>query len=496
MTIAKTGNKILDDLARAKARNDAAERSAKARGKRSSGRAGKSVKAGKFRGAGRAGRAAAKRAGKGISAKYNKKGSNAKGAVSYALKDGADLIATNCGFDLPSMSAGLSKKLRSDIKDQIVHMSFSTPSTSGKASAIEWANRIEFIRRELKIDDSYSFVATRHNDAEHDHVHLFFNRISDVGERWKDNQIGLRLASLEQKIEKKFSLKLTRREDFVTVGNMSKKSIEKSSRRSDVQPVFLEIQTAIMLAKRDKPDVLTFVSRLADAGIAVRPNLQAGELAGFGYMKDGQSYTGKKLGANWAELKTEVTYVADEHFETLTNLKQLVSQGRARPARATESLERSGSALQGGNPEMERARRDEGKANQDDKDETSRAGQNVKSADRQPGGATDGIVGGVPRISGAADSGRVERDQTAIANEEPAPADDAEFQALKIYLQMEKASEVAVSKAARVSMSFDQRYEMNELIKTLRFNFKRLDMAERGAPVLSTVDADLDVPKL
>lgn len=494
MTIGKTGNKIVDGLARAKARNDAAERAAKSKAKRGAGKGGKSAKAGKFKGAGKAGRAAARRrAGKGISAKYHKKGADAAGAASYALKDGAQLISTNCGFDQQSIAQGLSPKMRFDIKDQIVHMTFSTPASSGKASAIDWEKRIEYIRKQIKIDDSYSYVATRHSDADHDHVHLFFNRISDVGERWKDNQIGLRLASLEQKIEQKFSLKLTKREDFLTVGNISKKTVERAIRLG-VQPAFLVIQKAIFEAKKDKPDLMTYISRLADRGIAVRPNLQVGELTGLGYKLDGQSFTGKQLGANWAELKNEVIYVTGEHAEILTNLKRLIEQGQQRPERADKKLGVAGSPTQGVTTEVADAQRQPEKTNRLAQVGAEQEGKQERQAGVAKDGAGDSLRSPVD-IAGLGDVAVVPLPLTK-PEAEPAPANPSEIEALKLFVKMEKASEASVQKVEMCPMSFAQRWEMNEFIKTLRYNLKRLGEAERTAATSSPTDADLNLPKL
>lgn len=494
MTIAKTGNKILDGLARAKAKNDAAERAAKSKAKRGAGKGGKSAKAGKFKGAGKAGRAAARRSAKGILAKFNKKGSNAAGAAGYGLKDGADLIATNAGFDKESIAQGLSVKMRFDIKNQIVHMTFSTPASSGKASTNEWVKRVEFIRRELGVDDSYAYFVSRHNDAEHDHIHLFFNRVSDLGKVWKDNQIGLRLASLEQKIEKKFSLKLTKREDFLTVGNISKKTVERTTRLG-VQPAFIQIQSAIIEAKKDRPDLMTYISRLADQGIAVRPNLQLGELNGLGYKLDGQSFTGKQLGANWAELKNEVIYDTGEHAETLTNLKRLVEEGVRRPERADKKLGGAGSPLHGVTKKVADAQRQPEKTNRVAKVGTEQEGNPDRQAGVAKDDASDSLRSPVD-ISGLGDVA-VAPLSLAKPEAEPASASPSTIEALKLFVKMEKASQASVQKVEMCPMSFTQRREMNEFIKTLRYNLKRMGDAERTAPAESTSprDANLDLPR-
>jgi hypothetical protein len=350
MTIAITGNIILDAAAR---KGVAASKKEAARAKST---AKKSSKGGKFKGSGRAGRAAACRPAKGITAKRFKRKSSGSATAKYGLKQGAELIACNCGYDISTIAIGLAPKMRPEIKDQIERLSFSTPASSGKATSEEWRTREEFIRREIGIDESFSYCVSRHTDAEHDHIHLDFNRVSDVGKLWKDNQIGLRLAVLEEKIEKRFALKLTAREDFVTHGNISKKVVERAM-REQVQPAFLQIQTAIQKAARDNPSVLTFIRRLADQGITARPNMKKGELNGFGYKKDEQLFTGKQLGANWSQLKELVTYVKNEHALALADHKRNLDEGKARPSQQDKPAESKLVENSGGQPKMEGAQR-------------------------------------------------------------------------------------------------------------------------------------------
>lgn len=354
MTIAKTGNRIVDAQARrgaAEAKREAGR--AKSASKKSGGGGGRKAR---FSGAIRAGKSANSRAAKGMKAKYLGKGKSAGGAVDYSMKDDAELIESNCGFDRTSITDGLSPKQRSEIKDQIVHMSFSTPANAGKATAEQWRDRVEFIRKSIGLDDSFAFAAFRHNDTDNDHIHLLFNRVNDQGNLWKDNQIAWRLAALEQRLEQKFDLKLTAREDFQKRGNMNKKTYEMAC-RTGVEPDFLFVQKAIIKAKEDKPDVITFIGRLADQGIAVRPNLKQGELNGFGYGKDGHNFTGKALGVNWSELKKEVTYVTAQHYETLASLKQHIDAGATRPTQQVGPAAPTPAATPSNEPRTERADR-------------------------------------------------------------------------------------------------------------------------------------------
>lgn len=327
----KTGNRIVDHIARDAAKNQAAARQEIARVKK----AARAAKGAKLRGVRRAGKSAARRPAKGISAKYLGKAGGSGKIVRYGLKEGAELIASNCGFDIPSISLGLAPKLRKNIQKQIMRMVFSTPASSGQASAAEWFERVEFIRKQLGVDDSFYFCASRHTDALHDHIHFDFNRVSDVGKLWSDSFVGLRLAALEKNIEERFSLKLTKREDFVSQGNLNKQVLERAIRLQE-KPAFLAVQSAINEAIKDEPDVLTFVRRLADLGIAARPNLKEKVLNGFGYQLGQQKFTGKNLGVNWSQLRERVGYEPDEHLEILADIKREIDAGTARPLGAEQ----------------------------------------------------------------------------------------------------------------------------------------------------------------
>lgn len=326
MVDTKTGGRIVDPSAREVAKKQAEARRETARARKVA----RTEKRAELRGARRAGKAAASRPAKGISAKYLGKAGGSGRIVRYGLKEGAELIASNCGFDIPSISEGLAPKLRKNIQKQIVRLVFSTPASSGWASAAEWYERVAFIRKKLGVDDSFSYCASRHTDAKHDHIHLDFNRVSDVGELWSDSLIGLRLAVLEKAIEEGFSLKLTRREDFITHGNLNKQGLEREIRLQR-KPALLAVQSAIKEAIEDEPDTLAFVARLAGHGITARPNLKDKVLEGFGYQLGRQKFTGEQLGMHWSQLRERVGYVPEEHFERLVRISRETGEGAARP---------------------------------------------------------------------------------------------------------------------------------------------------------------------
>lgn len=483
MTIGKSGSAIVDQLARAKSRNDAAERAAKAKAKKSakSGRGGRGGKTGGARA--KAGRSAIKRGaskGRGIVAKTAHRKNDGKSfrrLVNYAMnKEGAILISSNCGITAPDMirDMKLAAGTRPDITKPVGHISLSVPPST-KLTNKNWLAIEEFVRASLQLDDKYPFCVVRHRDSEHDHVHIAYSRVSMDGRVHDQAFLGLRLAALEDEVEEKFSLPLLPVDRSKLVFN--KNEIEKSIRLRE-PPERKRLSDVVQSAVKGNPSVVMFVRRCADAGIVVRPNLATStkKLNGFSfsYVDSEVEYKGSQIGAAWAALQTAgVTYVEDRDYESLAALKHQLESGKRTHDSARPVSVENGKVGEVG----------------------ARENQATSQTNQVASTATDGSAHSVDPFAGVA---RVQAKPIAAATyeKEPAPLDESAFKALKKYL-LEFPSEGAFVKALALEMNYMQQREINELIKTIRYNLKRLGEAERTSPAESTSprDADLDVPR-
>ncbi|GAB5604156.1 relaxase/mobilization nuclease domain-containing protein [Sideroxyarcus sp. TK5] len=325
MTIAQTGNKIVDQIARAKSKNQADERRAKTKAAKSGKSLGRMRKVAAGRKAAKSGR------GRGIVGKVQKSGRGFKGILNYACdKPGAQIID---GSESTKADAQrdmiLCAGLRPSVKNPVGHITLSLPPST-KADDDRWREIICTARAEIGLDDSYTFIAVRHNDTDHDHVHIIFSRINDRGEIFDDYRLGLRLALCEDVIEDRFGLPLIPRPPTPTPP-LKKGEIEKAIRTGQ-QPERMRLFDIVHRASSNQPTVVEFVQKCAADGVVVRPNLAStGRLNGFSFSlaESGLEFKGAQLKASWADLQSKgVTYVQNRDFAPLAELASAITAGQ------------------------------------------------------------------------------------------------------------------------------------------------------------------------
>lgn len=327
MTIARTGNKIVDQIARAKSKNQADERRAKTKAAKS----GKSL--GRMRKVAAGRKAAKSRRGRGIVGKVQKSGRGFKGILNYACdKPGARIIGGSENTKLDAQRDMIRcAGLRPSVKNPVGHIVLSLPPST-KSDDDGWRAMVDTARQEIGLDDSYSWIAVRHTDTDHDHVHIIFSRINDRGEIFDDYRLGLRLALCEDVIEDRFGLPLIPRPPTPTP-QLQKGEIEKGL-RTGIQPSRMRLAQIAQTASTGNPTAIEFVQKCASAGVIVRPNisLTTGKLSGFSFSladdADGLEFKGSQIGASWADLKNiGVTYEQDRDAKTLADLANAIKSG-------------------------------------------------------------------------------------------------------------------------------------------------------------------------
>lgn len=301
------------------------ERDAKAaeRAKRAGARAGRGghSKSGFSRSAGRAAVGKMQIRGRGIAAEVWKNGRSFKNRIDYALnkEKGAELIFANT--DLRSMRAAA--KLRPDIKEPVGHISMSLPPSSGKRTKEEWAELVETARLALGLDDSFPLIVARHNDTDHDHIHLVFSRISVTGKCHDQANLGLKCAAVERILEDKHSLKLTPPSEFKSHNSKTTKNEIEMGLRTHRKPPRLLISDALKIAVQGKPTTAQFVERLNAAGVGVKANVAStGRMNGFSFVYDGVAFGASKISKEygWKQLSEVIDYDQTRDLEFVAQL--------------------------------------------------------------------------------------------------------------------------------------------------------------------------------
>lgn len=136
-------------------------------------------------------------------------GSGMRGLLSYIEKDDAQHIA---GTQQDSVSflreVAALRSLRPDCKKAVAHFSLSLPQ-SETLSEEKWVQAIESFKQKMNLED-HAFFAVRHNDTDHDHIHIAACMIDATGKRWDSQKSAIRAQRACTEIEQELNLTQTR----------------------------------------------------------------------------------------------------------------------------------------------------------------------------------------------------------------------------------------------------------------------------------------------
>lgn len=281
------------------------------------------------------------------------RGDGFRGILDYALgkNKGAEMVGGTISGSTPRQLAtefGLVRKLRPDAKNPVWHCSLSLPKGDHLTSEKWDALASDFIE-EMGFSESTPWVAIRHSDTDHDHVHIVASRIGLDGSLWHGKWEARTAIEATQKLEEIHGLTLTpglngvdenwQKTSRVRGRKTLKKGEIEMSLRTGEQPPKLKLQNIIDEAlNAGDLTAVQLAETLSIAGIQVRANLAStGTFNGFSYELDGIAFKGSALGKNysWGGLqKRGVTY------EQATDREQLTKFAQPRADKSSESVER------------------------------------------------------------------------------------------------------------------------------------------------------------
>ena len=277
--------------------------------------------------------------GRGIVIKGLENGKRFGARVTYATnpKKGGDIVVSNCPHNAIAKTMNAAARTRPDIRNPVGHISLSLPPSVTPKSIGEWQRLVQTLMHDIGLDEAFPYLCARHNDADHDHVHLVFSRISVDGRVHDQANLGLRLQASEVVIEDKFDLQLFPRGEMSL--NVTKNEIEMGLRTGKLPPR-MEIRKALEEALTDKPTIEQLVERLALVGVNARLNKSetTGKISGFSFEYDGIPFAASKIGKEygWQRLQERITY---EQQNTAT--EQAPKQSRAASPADTHTAETS-----------------------------------------------------------------------------------------------------------------------------------------------------------
>lgn len=309
---------------------------------------------------------------------------------------------------------------RPDIEKPVWHCSLSLP-VGEELTDEEWQEIADDFLREMGFSDKHPWVAIRHRDTEHDHIHIVASRVSVDGEVWLGQFEAKRAIEITQKLEEKYDLTKTtglkKAEKTLTSGEIQ------MALRTGELPDRIRLQRVVDAALETGPiSVSEFVESLQIAGIMIRPNIAStGRLHGFSFSFDGKVwFKGSSLGKKYSYKSLEergLTYVESRDRPQLERLaistvdrtanrdQKIEPDAQRDPGEAVAGL---GSAVVGrGGPES-----------------TQGLGGGARGVDR---GADSSLSGGISTATDRRNKvlNRRDREKTAIENQKDRGADSS-----------------------------------------------------------------------
>ncbi len=253
-------------------------------------------------------------------------GSGFHGLLQYALGKpdaeivGGNMVGTTARELGPQFAAGRQLNLR--VKRPVWHVSLSLPPQDGRLPGEVWANiAVRYLKAMGFANNQY--VAIRHWDTPHDHVHIIANRVNLATFKavncWQD---AVRSQKILRQIE--WDYRLTRVADSAKVGRRAPTRDECAMHaRLRTQSYRKTLQAKIDAARRGKPTVAVFLRRLNQHGVHVKVNTaRNGRVSGISYRYENRTVKGSALGKRyaWQGVAATVFYNAYRDWQVIRSV--------------------------------------------------------------------------------------------------------------------------------------------------------------------------------
>jgi hypothetical protein len=278
------------------------------------------------------------------------KGKGFRGALEYDLgKEQGRVIDTNMnGSDPRKLAAefGEIRKLRPALGKAVLHVSLSA-APGEHFTDEQWRAISQRYLRGMGLSHN-QYVVTRHNDTEHEHIHLLANRIRFDGSVTSDSNDYRRQEVLMREIERDLGLQPVQPSVNVEKRAATKGELEHGLRTG--QPsTRQQLQQLCDGAIERCISFSDYVARLEAAGVALLPvvQLEGRKLSGLSYRLDGVTMKGSDLGKRYSPAglaKHGVSYDKERDDEAVGRCIERSQAGRAgeadRAGAAGEARER------------------------------------------------------------------------------------------------------------------------------------------------------------
>ncbi len=258
------------------------------------------------------------------------RGKGFKGLLSYALgKEGSEVICgTVVGETVSDYASefGIVRRLREDVMRPVWHASLALPSGE-RATPEEWRALSNMFLVRMDFDpDAAQWIAVRHHDRDHDHIHIIMNRIQCDGSLWLGRRDVFRAIEATQQIEDEFHLQKTpgfQKKSHYSPTSSERRMMARTGERSVKSTV---AATITKILKSGALSRATFEEACRKEGIEPRANLSktTGKMSGYSFSYENHAFPGSKVGAGWKKLSSILGEREKSHSEVAHDLRSAI----------------------------------------------------------------------------------------------------------------------------------------------------------------------------
>ena len=194
--------------------------------------------------------------------------------------------------------------IRPSVKKPISVYSLSLSPEDGTINREKWRHIVQDFMKEMGFPDDTIYIAMRHHDKPHEHVHIIANRISLSGKLYYGRNEVKKAIKITRELEKRYHLKEVKStgkgksDNFVTQGEYA------GMRYRGKIPVRVEMRQAIqgiLKAANKAINIKEFELELRDKGISFIPSkTESGKIFGCSFECKGVRIKGSDLGRSYS----------------------------------------------------------------------------------------------------------------------------------------------------------------------------------------------------
>ena len=242
-----------------------------------------------------------------------KKGSGFKGCVNYVLgKEQAALlhaegVLAESNRDI-IRSFILQAGMNPDLKKPVGHIALSySPVDAPKLTDGKMVQLAQEYMREMKITDT-QYIIVRHQDREHPHVHIAFNRIDNNGNTISDRNDRLRSTRICKELTQKYGLHMANGKD-----NVKRERLKESDRTK------YELYDILKKEVGRCGNWNVLVANLKRQGVEVsfKHKRQTNEVQGVVFTKNGYRFNGSKVDRCFSYTKIDAVLQRNRYNERM-----------------------------------------------------------------------------------------------------------------------------------------------------------------------------------